>query len=342
MGERVLARSVLKHIRKQNRTYEAETSAAIGQDYAGVSVREGKTLVITEAVACEPYIAWIKAMNNAACAGAEVSSVRLFLLLPADVEESTVKRYMQTLNALADKAGIQILGGHTQVDSACTGARLLVTALGEPGMYRQCVREIRAGYDIVMTKRTGLLGTDLLARRTEERLRHRFSESYIRGACCTPDEYSIVPDMRAALRGKETGCRAEGDVEADMDAGAGYRIYYMHDISHGGVYGALWQLALRLGKGIEIRHEAVPIRQETVELCEFYNLNPYMLEGTGSLLLVTDCGDAVVGGLAEQGIPAAVIGKIQNGRDKAVLMGQETRYLSPVCCDEIYKVLSEI
>lgn len=339
----MLARSVLKHVRKQNRTYGAETSAFIGQDYAELSVGEGETLVITEAVACEPYIAWIKAMNNAACAGTVVRGVRLFLLLPADGEERVVKQYMQTLNALADKTGIQILGGHTQVDSACARARILVTALGERGMYQQRVKEISPGYDIVMTKRTGLLGTDLLARRTEERLRGRFSESYIRGACCTPDEYSIIPDMRAAVCGKRTAeCRAGCDAESDMDAGAGYQIYYMHDISHGGVYGALWQLAVRLGKGIEICHKAIPIRQETVELCEFYNLNPYMLEGTGSLLLVTDCGDAVVGTLAEQGISAAVIGKVQSGRDKAVLMGRETRYLSPVCGDEIYKVLSEI
>lgn len=328
LEERVLARSVLKHIRKQNKALAAGTSASVGQDYAGLSVGEGKSLIITEAVACEPYIAWTKAMNNAACSGAAVKGVRLFLLLPVDTEESTVKRYMQTLNMLADETGIQILGGQTQVDSACTGARILVTALGEQGMYEQSVREICSGHDIVMTKRTGLLGTDLLARRTGEQLRSRFSESYIRGAFCASDEYSVIPEMQA--------------VTEKSDTSADFHIYYMHDVSHGGVYGALWQLAVRLGKGIEICHEAVLIRQETIELCEFYNLNPYMLEGTGSLLLVTDSGSGVVGRLAEQGIPAAVIGRIQDGQDKAILIGQEKRYLSPVCGDEIYKVLSEI
>lgn len=328
MEERVLARSVLKHIRKQNKVLETGTSAAVGQDYAGMLVGEGKPLIITEAVAGDPYIAWAKAMNNAACSGAVIKGVRLFLMLPADVEESTVKQYMQTLNMLAERTGIQILGGHTQVDCAFVRTRILVTALGEQGVYEQRVREICAGHDIVMTKKTGLLGTDLLARRTGERLKDRFSESYIQAACCTPDEYSVIPEMQA--------------VTEKCGTSADFHIYYMHDISHGGVYGALWQLAVRLGRGIEIRHEEVPICQETIELCEFYNLNPYMLEGTGSLLLVTDSGSAVVGRLAERGIPAAVIGKLQDGQDKAILIGQEKRYLSPVCGDEIYKVLSAI
>ena len=48
----------------------------------------------------------------------------------------------------------------------------------------------------------------------------------------------------------------------------------MHDVTEGGIYGALWELAEASGIGLVIDLKAIPIRQETVEICEYYRLNP--------------------------------------------------------------------
>ena len=44
----------------------------------------------------------------------------------------------------------------------------------------------------------------------------------------------------------------------------------MHDVTTGGIFGALWELAEASGVGLEIELKKIPIRQETVEICEFF------------------------------------------------------------------------
>jgi hydrogenase expression/formation protein HypE len=85
----------------------------------------------------------------------------------------------------------------------------------------------------------------------------------------------------------------------------------------------------------------VNIRQETVEFCEYFNINPYMLDGTGSLLAVVNDGDKVSELLAENGVEASVIGKVSEDNDKAVFYEgdpQEKRCLNMVSGDELYKL----
>ena len=44
----------------------------------------------------------------------------------------------------------------------------------------------------------------------------------------------------------------------------------MHDVTEGGIFGALWEMAEASGVGLEIDLKKIPIRQETVEVCEFF------------------------------------------------------------------------
>jgi hydrogenase maturation factor len=64
-----------------------------------------------------------------------------------------------------------------------------------------------------------------------------------------------------------------------------------------------------------------------------------MLEGTGSLLAVTDDGDSLVDSLREKNIEACIIGRVTDDNDKLILSGEdERRFLNMVSGDEIYKL----
>ena len=52
----------------------------------------------------------------------------------------------------------------------------------------------------------------------------------------------------------------------------------MHDVTEGGIFGALWEMAEASGVGLEIDLKKIPIRQETVEVCEFFGVNPYLFD----------------------------------------------------------------
>ena len=82
----------------------------------------------------------------------------------------------------------------------------------------------------------------------------------------------------------------------------------------------------------------IPIRQETVEICEYYDLNPYELLSGGALLMAAENGKKLVEALQGEGIPAFVIGKTNAGNDKVVINRDEVRYLTMPSADEIFKI----
>ena len=63
------------------------------------------------------------------------------------------------------------------------------------------------------------------------------------------------------------------------------------DAKEGGVFGAIWRLLKRNGLGAEFSQRAVPVRQQTIEICEMFSLDPYRMESEGCRVwLVSDMG----------------------------------------------------
>lgn len=107
---------------------------------------------------------------------------------------------------------------------------------------------------------------------------------------------------------------------------------------HGGVFAGVWELTSASGLGVKIELQKIPVWQETIEVSEVFDINPYMLDGTGSLLIVTNNGERLVDVLEEKGINASVIGIITSDKNRVLINGDETRFLEPQRGDEIYKL----
>ena len=90
--------------------------------------------------------------------------------------------------------------------------------------------------------------------------------------------------------------------------------------------------------GLDIDLKSIPIRQETVEVCEALGLNPYILMSSGSMLISTRDGHGLVRELSKAGIHAAVVGKATQGNDRILRNGEDTRYLDKPQSDELYKI----
>ena len=163
-------------------------------------------------------------------------------------------------------------------------------------------------------------GTAILAKEKEEELLERLPRHLLEEAKSFERFTSIVPE--AATAGKS-------DVSA------------MHDVSEGGIFAALWELADDAGVGLSIDLKRIPIKQETIEFCNYFDLNPYMLISSGSLLIVADRGNDVVDALKAKGIEATIIGKIVEDKERVVILEEEKRFLTPPKSDEIYKIWEE-
>lgn len=73
-------------------------------------------------------------------------------------------------------------------------------------------------------------------------------------------------------------------MEAASAIGAG--VAAIHDASQGGIFGALWDMAEASGIGLDIDLKKLPIRQDTIEISEFFDINPYKLLSGGSLIII--------------------------------------------------------
>ena len=109
-------------------------------------------------------------------------------------------------------------------------------------------------------------------------------------------------------------------------------------MTEGGIFGALWEMAEASGVGLSIDLKSIPVRQETIEICEFFGINPYQLISSGCMLMAADDGNALVRELKKEGIPATVIGKALDGKDRVLENGDERRFLEPPKTDELYRV----
>lgn len=257
-----------------------------------------------------------KCANNLAAGGGSPTAALIALLLPEDTEEAQLKDLMREAEEKCGELGVEIAGGQTRVSAAVNCPVATVTCLGGlPGGKAYTARAARPGQDIVVSKWIGLQGTALLARRYKEKLLARYPAYFVEEAAAFDRYQSILPEAATAMK---SGVCA------------------MHDVSEGGIFGALWELAEGAGVGLTIDMKRLPLRQETVEVCECCNVNPYLLLSGGSLLMTVDDGAALAAALEAAQIPAAVVGKVTGGNERILLNDGELRYLDRPQSDGIW------
>lgn len=328
--ESVLKRSVLKYVQQNNKSTNDSChlihGAKVGADCALFAVSEAGPVRMGSATAAAigrhrmvVVEAMTNACNNLICDGIEAFGVELALILPEAVYESELRHMMEEAVKFADNHQITILGGHTTVSPFVTETIATVTALGNCGTFLE--KQSEPGMDVVMSKWIGLQGTAKIAESKKEVLEKRLPPRMISEAASYSKFMSVLPEARVAIA-------------SDVCA--------MHDISGGGIFRALWEVAEAAGTGIRIDLKKIPVKQETIEICEVFGLNPYELLSGGALLMITHEGEALTEKLAAEGISAAVIGRLTDDNDRVIVTrsedGEETRFLDRPRTDEIDKI----
>lgn len=322
LAESVLKRSVMKQLHTGRK--DVILGAAAGEDCAALSVEEGELVVlstdpITGTSRDIGRMAVIVTLNDVVSTGAEPVGVLVSLLLPTSVNEVQLRTIIKDIDAACELAGAQVLGGHTEVTRAVREPLVTVTGVGK--VKKESLisgSAVRPGMDILVTKWIGLEGTCILAKEKEEELRTRYSQPFLEKAKAFEQYLPVWSEAAVAAM-------------SGVDA--------MHNVSEGGIFGALWEMAQCSGVGLEIDLKKIPIRQETVEICEFFDVNPYKLLGGGSMLMAAKDGTRIAREIEKAGGSAVIIGKATESNDRVLLQGEERRFLETTQTDEIHKVM---
>lgn len=320
ISETVLKRSVLKNIINDNS--KIISGPGFGNDGAVISI-SGKgiavsTSVVTEKIRNKAFYGINRALNNIFSRNAVPASLTVSILMGEETAEDDLKEVMSETSEICNSLGISLAGGHTEVTDKVKGLIPSFTVIGE------CRKEyfepeFKPGTEpaVIMTKYAGMEGTALIAEEKYEDLSEYYNPSVINSAKLLKD---------CLMAGEEA--------YAAYDAAP----VIVHDISQGGILSALWDISEKTGMGMDIDLRSVPIKQETVEICEYFSLNPYELLSGGALLIITKEEECVMNALEDAGVPAAVIGSLNNGRDRILRNNEIKSFLNRPSADGIYKL----
>lgn len=338
VSENVLKRSVLRQIKTKNEAVWC--GAGVGEDcaifscsdsiYMMTSMQEAAVTVSKEAdrvlnekdgecltVTMGRLID--RCANNLAAGGARIMSVMITLFLPEETEEADIKALMSEAETKCAGLKVQITGGQTRISNAVRMPVSVVVGYGVPFEQQsksQTGRKAKPGQDVIISKWIGLEGTAILAEKNREKLLSRYPKYLVDEAACFDRFLSVIPEAATAVK---SGVCA------------------MHDASEGGIFGALWELAEKAGVGLTIDLKKLPLRQETVEVCECCNVNPYELLSGGCLVMTSGDGPGLVAALEAEGIPAVIVGRVTDSNDRIIVNEDEVRYMDKPKQDEIYR-----
>ena len=311
-------RSILKNIPKVKNS--GVIQAGIGDDYGRLKLLREKTddsfgafseIAVTEGLCLQNACGYVRTdiikLYNKLKAGGYTPVALSDTLMLNEPDEKKMKKILKELCDVADELGLDILYGHTECSSAFLTPAVSVTMYGTGEGYFG-TSGVKPGMDIVMCGQTGILGTLLRVTEKKDELLTRYSEEYLRTAEAFKDLLIVRDEANVAKK-----C---GAVKS-------------HHISTGGVYAALWELAESCDLGLNICHDNIPIMQETIEICEFTGDNPYMIDGCGAILFVTEDGEALSEALYAAGYESSVIGKLVENNARIITHDGETRYLTP-------------
>lgn len=175
---------------------------------------------------------------------------------------------------------------------------------------------LREGDVLVVAGAVALEGTRLLVEHEKELLQTKFSAGFLRDAEESAQIFGMETQILDGIKGVHAFCES----------------------GTGGILCTLWKMSEAFHTGLRADLRKIPIRQETIEICECFDLDPYRLLSGGSVLIGTDRGGEIVRFCLKRGIPAAVIGTLSEGNDRILYSREIARYLDRPGQDEITKL----
>lgn len=302
-----------------NKREEVLVHSGLGEDCSVIDYGDNVAVISTDPITGanknSGYIGVYISTNDIAACGARPIGIMVTLLLPAGSDETMLKDIMEGIHKGANRLGVEVLGGHSEITDGVVKPIISVTALGIAKKNEYVTSSgAKPGDDVIVTKALGLEGTAVLASDYEDILNKALGCEAVLKAKSFIENLEVVEEGIAAAK---VGVTA------------------MHDITEGGLLGAAYEVAEASGVGMEILEENLPIYPETKAICEFFQINPLGLISSGSMLICTPKGKEVIEALKSKGISATIIGKITQ-KDKILISKGSSSIIIPPERDELY------
>lgn len=306
---------------------EVKTRAGVGEDCAVIDYGEYECVISTDPITASVNdigrLAIHISCNDIASNGIEPLGITLVVLLPDGTTREDVKQIMAQAGEAAESIGVEIIGGHTEVTPAVNQPVIVSTAFGR-GVAGESAPSTRMqpGDWILMTKTAGLEGTGIIASDKGHELEGVLTAEEMTHALELLKQVSVVKEGIAAGKVGTSG---------------------MHDVTEGGILGAVWELCHLENMGCEVWEDQVAIDPVTVKIAAHYGIDPLRLISSGSMIIMAsdERKDAIMKAVESEAIAISCIGRICPAEEGARIKRKngETCEITPPEADELYKVV---
>ena len=305
LDHQLLNRLLLDHTGKQRP--DVRTGPAYGVDTAVVDLGNGKGLAISsDPLSLIPPLgfeesAWLTVhllANDMATTGFAPAWAQFVLNLPMTLNGKDFKQYWMNVSRFCEEIDVAITGGHTgkvqgQESTLPGGGTMFLTA---PIDQIITADGARPGDLIVVSKEAALLSSSILARSFPKTVSSLLGEQRYRVACDNFYRTSSLKDALAAssVLTPHTELRA------------------MHDVTEGGIVGAILEMAAASGCGTMIEKRRIPLGEIQREIGDLFDMDPYYSVGAGSMVFAVAPGyeAPLLEKLESESIPAAIVGEM--------------------------------
>ena len=273
------------------------------------------------------YYAVYHAAGELAARNVRARGAAVYVMFPQGSREEQLAELAAGVECACRELKIQVTSFQGGVSGAVVHTVVSVSAAGvlhdlkppqeKSGKNREKASAVKAPVhrEIIMCGYAGLEGTLRILDEAQPELETRFVSAFLEQTKKLTGEL-IRPDqiLRVYECGKNTAVR---------------------QIGSGGILSALWELSDTEDIGFEINMPQIALKQETVEICEFYRLNPYLMTSAGSYLILTDEAEEVIRVLEETGARPVRLGMASDQKARMIRNGEEIRYLDRPAPDEL-------
>lgn len=292
---------------------EIATGPQFGVDVSVVNLPNGLGMALTsDPLSLIPSLglqesAWLSVhlmANDMATTGHAPMYGQFVLNLPSTFSKSDFHIYWEYIHKFCAALKIGITGGHTgfiegQHSTIAGGGTLITIAPAENLLVS---RYARKGDHILVTKSCALSASAILAMSFPETVKNKAGNEIYQQASESFYHTSSLPE--ALLANQSIGISA------------------MHDVTEGGVLGAIYELAVASGNGALVYNDKLPIEETQAKICAIFDLDPRYCIGAGSMIIACreETTKEVIERLEKNGIPCVDVGQLSDQESGIRLM----------------------
>lgn len=289
------------------RRNEVVTGPAYGVDTAVIDLGNNLGMAVSsDPLSLIPTLglqesAWLSVqllVNDMATTGFAPMYAQFVFNLPPGLSKNDFNEYWKYIHQYCVEAGVAVTGGHTgqiegQNSTISGGGTMFLTA---PLDEIITSKGARPGDKIIVTKEAALNSSSILAMSFPVTIKNKLGRELYDTACRNFYRTSVLQDALSAAEILQNNSELKA----------------MHDVTEGGVLGAITEMATASGCGFRVENELIPAGETPLQICKLFEIDHRLCVGAGAMIMAVKAGNEnqLIQYLESKAIPAVVVGEI--------------------------------